>query len=538
MLRPFGKQRPYNENEPMEQLRKIDNSLKERHGILHLLESLKQDGITVAEMEEIGAKLRTSGRRALSPLFRRLWREKSGDLISRYTYLLDFFDDEGWIDQLIQVALRRRDLEDEGKAALLAILEEYGVDVTVPPLATLLARDGVSLPASLPKLLDQGEEGLVCFMEDFFFYAPATRLAMIRDIPRLKDPRILVLLEILLGIDDPAIRREAITALGRVRESGAATLLRQLLDDPDQSVREAAQRSLRRLSFLGIAAAPPIPSAPPLPFHAAYASPFDSAGTRTVWLARTAGGDTVVALYLQLHETDGMRAVWGSGEIGVAEFGRYLAETSCDDGVVEVSPDYALALVRDAICRSGENGSLLPPEFYVRRRMFTAEEIAPAPYTPAFTGYDLNGPAVSARHVAGGAALLDDDFFAGWVLANGRVCAFAEEWSDMEKTADPSRLRRGLESILERFCTDLLVPELERIKQRLLLTADLMQQTGRDRELIELTLAAGASLAAPRLQSRHHPFLKRLALESMDMAREALAEGHDLRWYDDEDDWE
>jgi hypothetical protein len=149
---------------PMEQCKKIDKSLKERHGILHLLEKLKQDGITITEMEEIGDKLRKSGNRALSPLVRRLWREKSGDLISKYTYLLDFFDDEVWIDQLIQIALRRRDLEDEGKAALLAALEEYGVDVSVPPLATLLARDNGPLAATLPRLLDQGEEGLVFFM--------------------------------------------------------------------------------------------------------------------------------------------------------------------------------------------------------------------------------------------------------------------------------------------------------------------------------------------------------------------------------------
>ena len=137
----------------MEQRRKIDNSLKERHGIIHLLEKMKQDGITIAEMEEIGAKLGKSGKRALSPLVRRLWREKSGDLISRYTYLLDFFDDEVWIDQLIQIALRRRDLEEEGKAALLAALEEYGVDVSAPPLATLLARDGGPLRTTLPRLL-------------------------------------------------------------------------------------------------------------------------------------------------------------------------------------------------------------------------------------------------------------------------------------------------------------------------------------------------------------------------------------------------
>jgi HEAT repeat protein len=241
----------------MEQRRKIDNSLKERHGIIHLLERLKQDGITIAEMEEIGAKLGKSGKRALSPLVRRLWREKSGDLISKYAYLLDFFDDEVWIDQLIQIALRRRDLEEEGKAALLAVLEEYGVDISVPPLATLLARDGGPLRTTLPRLLDQGDEGLICFMEDFFFYPPETRLMVIRQLPLLAEPRVLTILEVLLGIDDPEIREETVTALGRVRDSGAAVLLHGMLGHPDLTVREAVTRSLRRISFLGIDTAPP-----------------------------------------------------------------------------------------------------------------------------------------------------------------------------------------------------------------------------------------------------------------------------------------
>src|ERR1017187_9389478 len=113
----------------MERHKKIDESLKERHGIVRLLERLKNDDITLDEIEEIGAKLKKSGKRALSPLVRRLWRERSGDLISKYAYLLDFFEEDVWLDQLIQIALRRRDLEEEGKAALLAALEGYGIYV-------------------------------------------------------------------------------------------------------------------------------------------------------------------------------------------------------------------------------------------------------------------------------------------------------------------------------------------------------------------------------------------------------------------------
>jgi hypothetical protein len=246
----------------------------------------------------------------------------------------------------------------------------------------------------------------------------------------------------------------------------------------------------------------------------------------------------LTALYLQLHETDGISAAWGCGEITADEFARYLAETGCDDGLTEVAPEYAMVLVRDALVPVSGNGALLPPEFYVWRKFLGMDEISPETYLPDFGDFDPEYLAVSLRHIDMSHCLFDDDFFADWMLANGRVCDYAEEWSSLEKTAGRFKKARDEEAILERFCQELLVPGLAQIKRRLLLTADLMRQTGRDRLLIERTLAAALSLDTSALQNHHHPFLKRFAMESMTMARDALAEGFDPRALnDDEDGW-
>jgi hypothetical protein len=521
----------------MERQRKIDETLTERHGILHLLARLKKDDITLAEMEEIGVKLQKSGKRALPPLVRQLWREKSGELISKYTFLLDFFDDEVWLDQLIQIALRRKDLEDEGKEALLDALDEYGVDVDGPPFSLLLAHSGSSLQSTLPKMLDKGEEGLVCFVEDVLFCSPDTRKELIRELSRIQDSRVLDLLEILLGVNDREIRREVAAVLGRVRESRAAALAHGLREDGDDLVRAAAVRSLRRLSFLGVAPAAPSAAVTPFPFHAAYASPIDGAGNRTLWISRSPEEGGLAVLYLQVHETTGIKAAWGSSVIAADESARYLAETGCGEALVEVAPDYLLALVRDALYRNGELGTFLPADFYVWRG-FAAGEIVPHPYEPEFGGHDLHALADADLLIAGSAALMDEDFFADWGVTRGRVWDYAEEWNALEKPAGSGELYRGMASLLERFCEELLVPETDRIRRRLLLTADLMQKTGIERHLVEMTLAAAVSLDAPRFR-RHHPFLRRLARESMEMAREALAEGYDLRLTScDEDEWE
>jgi hypothetical protein len=525
----------------MEKLKKIDHSLTERRGILSLLERLKKENITIGEMEEIGAKLQKAGRRALSPLVRRLWREKSGALISKYAYLLDFIDVEAWIDQLIHIALRRRDLEDEGKEALLAVLEGYGVDVSVPPLAGLLAQVGGPLSLTLPRLLNRGEEGVICFVEDLLFYDQEDRLAIIRELPTVPDPRVVSLLGLLTGIDDPDIDCAAAEALGKIRDPDAAAMLQDILSHPEETVRKQAEKSLLRLSFLGISAGPPSIAAPMLPYYAAHVTPFDGAGIQTLWLARRQVDGLLTALYLHIHETRGIIAAWGGNDLTVDEFTGQMAENCGDEGRVEISPDYALQLIRDAIFKSREYGVFLPPEFYVwRGAVFEAGELVPTPYAPQFEGYDLAALAVSPRLIASGAALLDEECFAGWFLATNRVYDFAEEWLALEKSAGGKGSARGTENILTRFCAELLVPQIELISSRLLLAADLLQRTGHPRDFVERILAAALSMTSACMPPHRHPFLKRFALESMETAREALEEGYDLRQHpgSGDDDWE
>ena len=70
----------------------IDTTLRERRRINRLLDFLKRDDLTGDQMERIGRRLQKSGKRALSPLVRKLWREQNGTAIYRYTCMLDFFD--------------------------------------------------------------------------------------------------------------------------------------------------------------------------------------------------------------------------------------------------------------------------------------------------------------------------------------------------------------------------------------------------------------------------------------------------------------
>ena len=490
---------------------KIDTSLRERHGILELLGRLRSDGVTLHEMEEIGLKFQKAGRRALRPLVRELWRESSGDLISKYAYILDFFETQSWLDQLIQMAVKRRDLGDDGKAALLVVLEGYGVDVDAPPLQGIFAGVGTQLRRAAPGALQRGEEGIGTFLDEFLSCPGDIQQVVIRELGEGGDPQGARMLEAMLWHEDREIARSALRALGRIADPLAAGVLSRFLGEGAGELQCEAQRSLRRLTFLGV----PVPEPrEALPFHAGYATAPDGDGYRSLLISRWVADSRLAVLYAQVHERRGLLAAWGAGSLTPEEFGVELEAFSGQDELHEVSPGHVLELVRNALHWSRDL-CYLPADFYLRRGMFAGEDLTPAPHRPEFPEFPAR-PAFSYREGEEvSARLFADPFFAGWFIAQQRVYDFAEE---QRRGEDP-------EQIVERFCAELLTPELELIQERLFSAADLMRRCGRESALVAGAVALARSIGNHRLPHHLHPFLRGFAIESLEVAAEALAHG-------------
>jgi hypothetical protein len=512
--------------------RKIDRTLQERHSILNLLEKLNRDSITVGEMEDIGMKLQKEGKRALPPLVRKLWREKNGDILSRYAYLLDFFEDDIWLDQLVRITLTRDDLETDAKSALLAALENYGIDVTAPPFSRILHEVGGPLKLTLPRVLNKGEQGYILFMEDFCGYPPQVQCSIIRELPEVDEAGIFQIFSMLLGFDNPVVVREAVTTLGKTRDQRAVPLLRRFIGKGESELGTLARRSLKRLSFLGFDVTSITPDPYHDSFHASFVTPFDGTGNRSLWICRERRGEPLFdLLFLQLHEREGILDAISYGALGVVEYEALLAEIGEEERLLPVTPDYALQLLGDALFLSREQELELPAEYFVRGAMFGDREIVPTLRIPNFDRYDLERITATPRRLAESAQLLDDPFFCDWFLATPAVYDLAEEWGAVVAVADRHEREHAVvaKGIMERFCRELITPDLDRITRRLFLTADLMQETGEEAEQVERTLAVALSISGSRLPAHAHPFLRRLALESLEAAREALAEGYDLR---------
>lgn len=518
----------------MEHTRTIDRSFKERLGVLQLLERLKKENITYAEMDDIGSQLRKAGRSAVQPLLRKLWREKNGTLISKYTYLLEFLDDRYWFDQMIQIALRRKDLELEGKSAIMATLEDCGVDVTVPPFSVLLSCSPGPLADSFPLLMDKGEEGVLWLLEEFACLSIEGKQRFLSELSRLDDPRVLEFLELLLWHDEPEVAGEVVAALGRIRLPGAVSLLAEFLRVAPDILRAKVNQSLRRLSFVGIRAETTFAAVQRPPFHSAYAGPLDGSGYRHLWVARWRTDGRLDSVDFQLHDLTGIKCVWGERGEAPAEYTERASVRAVEELVEEIPVDYALVLLRDALHRSRMEGYQLPPEFLLRRSMFAPEELIPAAYEPTFLSWQVS---ITPKLLALTAQLFEDEFFAGWTISSGGIYEMAEEWATLEENLSGEKLAAGLEKLVAQLCRKELQPRLAEISRRLFLNADYLARAGIDGELVKTTLVAAESIGQFVLPCHLHPFLRRYAMESLMAAREALTEGYDIRNHPEDDEW-
>jgi hypothetical protein len=523
---------------------KIDKTLRERRRITRLLDFLKRDDLTGEQMERIGRRLQKSGKRALSPLVRKLWREQNGTAIYRYTCMLDFFDASAWMDQLIQITLQRKDLEEDGKLALLDVLHESGIDVTAPPFASMTGYGSPTLEGFVDDCLGDNERGLVRFIDSFLDVADEFRERMMHHLAENGSAEAVALLEILLSFEKQEIVCEAIRTLGRVKNGYALDVLLRADLRFEGELSVMIRRSIRRLSFTGIREAKELPHSfqQPLPFFEVYAGPVDFYGSRTLWFSWRLDDQTFAAMLILTGEADGMLNAISYRMKDEREYGHILKDVAGGELLTPVEPDYALASLRDALHRSREGGFYLPPDFYVDMRLFRPDSLKPEPYIPRFKLRHLEDIVEKIPgYVATSNDLLDEPGLEGWVLTETALYDAADRFTALEaEVGNDSASSEAYENEISRCCDELIVPRRADIIKRLLLTADYLQQIEGDESVVQKTLATSLSLVGGFLSDCRHPFIRRLLLDSVDAARQTLAEGYDPRLEEgfEDDDYE
>lgn len=537
----------------MKRLRKtaknVDTTLLTRKRINDLLARAFAPGVTRSELEEIGDRLFRMGDAIVPVVVRRLEDTDDEGALSRLAFLVEYLDDERFVEPLVELLLSRRKT-DRAKASLLAALQAYNVDTSDPLFADIFERPGEALAHSAARLVDEAEaatEPAVRFLETFFGYTRANKLALVRELGRLEDRRPVRYLELLADHEDSEIATLVIDTLGRIRDARAVAALSRIADrHPEPARRGRAERSLRRLAFAGfpVEAARSRAAASPRvgPLYKVHVTRIDGQGGRALWFARRRREDApdLTAVCFLVDEEYGLKDGFGYEEIERAEYESVLRKARKEDLLVETDVRYAVALLRDALARNAAADVPYPPHFLLLKRFFEGMDLTPAPYRPSFPEFDEPALLDDLQALSETGSLLDREELDGWLLATERVYDYADEVRAL--AGEPRRrafVSRSLD-IYQRFFEELVRPMLPRYRDRLRLTADLLRRMGNRRRDVRLALVAAAHVDAAlarqaRVPVTDQPLVHRLIFESLDLAVSALNDGYDLRKESDEE---
>ena len=328
-----------------------------------------------------------------------------------------------------------------------------------------------------------------------------------------------------------------VEALGAMRSDDAGRVLAAVaIRAPDKELRKAARRGLHRLRAAGVAvgdvAILPDAPVPPPPAVAgptdAYTTAADGIGTRVVWLNvdRPLGG--LLEFALALNDLVGMKDC-SFRETTRKKFNQTLEgwRERQEMHVVDLPPDYALALVSEALALNAEQRFPVPTEFQLHRHVLG--ELPPPPEDALIHRHVSRGQALLLPNLLEeSAGLLDEEELKGWFFGYDESIGRAQELQRLRESriilsGEPreERERRVVDAAIDALFT----PEQRRaIRRRLEEVAWVFWQTGRERAARQ---AVAAAFGLSQGSLTRHPFVRALVEKSLELALEAARAGID-----------
>ena len=358
--------------------------------------------------------------------------------------------------------------------------------------------------------MEDNELLLSLFLEGFYHLPKEVKIRAIRDLGRHQGEGALFLLDIMAEASDRDSAMAAIGALGRIRSHKAVKILERI---SRRSLRpqlvKAARRSMLRLNFLGIRGEEVGTKPWAGEVYKVFLSRIDPCGNRYLWFSRRRVEDeeALENMCLVINEECGIIECTGSFSSDRLDFDATIRRARKEEAIFEVAHDYGLIILKDALMQNERSGYALPPDFILRKKIFTDDDLTPEDYRPRFPGYNLNDIVNDRRLYLKTGELLDLREFSDWNISEEGVYHLADEMMRAKEER-----ARGV--IFRRCLNQVVIPLAPTMRERLTLMADLFSRGGQERKA-RLTLEDSDLLC--------HPFLRRLTAESLKAATKILS---------------
>lgn len=383
---------------------------------------------------------------------------------------------------------------------------------------------------------------------DFLSTMPAKAVdALLKNLKKELDEQALPLLEVVAASDNNRLAEAAILQLGTVQSFKVAQLLAHIDEThQEKKVRKAARKSLYKLKSAGIEVEtshkPLLRESKHQPYKCLI-SAIDGTGTQLIILSEEMLAGDLHLLQAVSSEETGIVECYSKRGMTKKMFDKLPDSFAREAGglqpmLVEADYAYARSLVAQAEAVSDEAGEELPDDYVSVKELFGLDQ-AGSVENPIYTQIDTEILKQQQHFLRTSEELFQHPTLLGWLLPVNKIGEYAQELIDQEDgklELSPQFQQERKEEIYQKVIDENFdEADIERLQHRLEVMAYIFFLQDNEEDAKRALAAALAFTETSSAALKGHPFLKKLIVDSLEVARDVIEDGYDPEAIERED---
>lgn len=430
-------------------------------------------------------------------------------LIQKYEYILKFLDYPGFIPHLIELFPKTYE-KPALRKAILNVLRHYKFGIRHPLYSQygrhILERIGKIKQKFLAVRYYDFDELTEAFKE--FYLLETDEMTFLMHDFAGNGKVALQTLELFLMTGIHELINETIEEIAKIRDSQSIRILMSAKEYLPIEYHALINDSLKKLKFLCVLE----PEKKPLDLHiekTLMSFPY-IAGARYIAFVIKAG-DYSHFLFFVIKEHNGLNNYSTSRFYLTDEQLNKLTEYFSNEfSLIEVKPDYAAAILADGIRNNYLNGIAFPPIFPVISRILPKNYLKPRPYDPTTIKTHFEEASKVRTSMEQAERLWDIIRPLNWLADDERFKDIVNKWY-MNSNKESSWLD---ELLIRKTIREIVIPNLYRWKERLLLLSDFLYNTEMNLDFIPCIISVAENLSSNVEEMEELPFLRIFIRES------------------------
>ena len=203
-----------------------------------------------------------------------------------------------------------------------------------------------------------------------------------------------------------------------------------------------------------------------------------------------------------------------------AEFNELVESIVREVGFDEVSYEYAISILRDALYVNQQKETPVPVNFFLFKQCFSDVDLTPRAYQTDWERYGWNVDSIAndQRLLRESAHLFALDEFYHWQDNSDATRRYGLKLGRISKRHIGKRLELEIHQLYKSYATEVIAPQLKLIQQNLFFAADLLAQRAETVKEAKVALAAALTLNSTNLGN--HPFISVIMDKSLNAVME------------------